>query len=129
MTDGGRKVSPVLSAMHFASEASPHIRTAVMGGGLCDGGRGERQQGFSKAVLAVLRQKTILCALKRDGKPEAVFKRGDFVGNFHEIESNLPSCCRFKANTHVKLFAIDRKDMVKFAEKNPGLIMKFKSIL
>ncbi len=65
----------------------------------------------------------------RDGKLEAIFKRGDFIGNFHEIDSNRPSCCRFKAKTRVELFAIDRKNMVKFADMNPGLIMKLKTNL
>ena len=59
-----------------------------------------------------------------DGEVIEVLDQGDFIGNLHEINKNLPSRYTYRAKGKVLLFAINRSDMEIFAEKNPGLIIK-----
>lgn len=63
-------------------------------------------------------------AVKHRGKCLAVLKKGDFIGDLHDVDKNLPSRYTFVYNNDVSLFVIKRKDMLSFAERNPGLIMK-----
>ncbi|MBN1797919.1 MAG: cAMP/cGMP-dependent 3',5'-cyclic-AMP/GMP phosphodiesterase [Spirochaetales bacterium] len=62
--------------------------------------------------------------VKHRGKCVAVLKKGDFIGDLHDVDKNLPSRYSFVYNNDVALFVIKRKDMLSFAERNPGLIMK-----
>ena len=59
-----------------------------------------------------------------EGHVVGVLKQGDFIGNLHEINRDLPAKYTYKAKGNILLFAINRTDMVSFAEKNPGLIIK-----
>ena len=52
---------------------------------------------------------------------------GDFIGNLRDIGTDQRSSYTYRARGGVKLFAVDHSDMVSFAEKNPGLIMKMSS--
>ena len=63
----------------------------------------------------------------KDGSIIDVLQQGDFIGNLHEITRTLSSEYTFKTKGKVALFAVNSSDMVSFAEKNPGLIMKIKS--
>jgi CRP-like cAMP-binding protein len=56
-----------------------------------------------------------------------VLKQGDFIGTLHEIRRTLKSSYTYRTKGKVALFAVNTSDMVSFAEKNPGLIMKIKS--
>jgi CRP-like cAMP-binding protein/phosphoribosyl 1,2-cyclic phosphodiesterase len=60
----------------------------------------------------------------QNGKAVASLGRGDFVGDLHGINQNLPSRYTFKTASGTRLFAIEREDMRTFADNNPGLIMK-----
>ena len=50
-----------------------------------------------------------------------------FIGNLRDIGTDQRSSYTYRARGGVKLFAVDHSDMVSFAEKNPGLIMKMSS--
>ncbi|MBN1523994.1 MAG: cAMP/cGMP-dependent 3',5'-cyclic-AMP/GMP phosphodiesterase [Spirochaetales bacterium] len=70
----------------------------------------------------------------RDGEVEvfkgarrvAVLGKGDFVGELHDVEKNLPSSFSFRYNGDLSVFMIKREDILNFARRNPGLVMKFK---
>ena len=63
----------------------------------------------------------------KNGSVINVLQQGDFIGNLHEITRTLNSEYTFRTRGKVALFAVTTGDMVSFAEKNPGLIMKIKS--
>ncbi|HEQ71547.1 MAG TPA: cyclic nucleotide-binding domain-containing protein, partial [Spirochaetia bacterium] len=64
--------------------------------------------------------------VSRGGKTAAVLSRGDFIGELHDVDINIPSPYRFSHSGDVSLFALSREDMVDFTRQNPGLVMKFK---
>ena len=51
-------------------------------------------------------------------------KRGDFIGSMEKVYDNRKSEMTFAAENSVRLFSIKRDDIVKFANRNPGLMMK-----
>jgi CRP-like cAMP-binding protein/phosphoribosyl 1,2-cyclic phosphodiesterase len=63
----------------------------------------------------------------KEGSVIEVLKQGDFIGNLHEITRTPTSEYTYRTKGKVALFAVNTSDMVSFAEKNPGLIMKIKS--
>lgn len=52
-------------------------------------------------------------------------KRGDFVGSIYKIYNNKNSNYTFKSISDVKMFVMRKDDILIFASKNPGLMMKF----
>jgi CRP-like cAMP-binding protein len=57
-------------------------------------------------------------------KHVASLKKGDFIGDLHYFDKDLPSLYTYSFKSDVALFTVGRDDMVTFAEKNPGLVMK-----
>ncbi len=60
----------------------------------------------------------------RKGGPVAVLQRGDFIGSMVKVHKNEPTQFTFANEGHVSLYAIRKDDILKFLDKNPGLIMK-----
>ena len=44
----------------------------------------------------------------------------------HNVDKNIPSKYSFVHTDDISLFIINREDMVSFAARNPGLVMKLK---
>lgn len=51
--------------------------------------------------------------------------KGDFVGSLDWIYKNLPARYTFSVTEPVSLYAMDKKEIRVFLDKNPGLVMKF----
>jgi len=60
----------------------------------------------------------------KNNKEIAILKRGDFIGAMVKVLRNEPTLYTFKNFGPVSMYAIGRDDVVKFLDKNPGLIMK-----
>jgi CRP-like cAMP-binding protein len=80
------------------------------------------RQGDTFSRMYIIRKGSV--QVTQDGKEIATLERGDFIGNMHEIYRNFPSPYSYECKEKVSLYAISREDMVTFADKNPGLIMK-----
>ena len=60
----------------------------------------------------------------RDGREVALLSTGDFIGSIKKIHQGEPSEYTFHARGPVSVFAMKRDDIRRFAEYNPGLLMK-----
>lgn len=61
----------------------------------------------------------------RGGESTGTLRRGDYVGNLTRMYRRAEALCTYTHNGPVSLYAINRSDFLKFAEKNPGLLMKY----
>jgi CRP-like cAMP-binding protein len=91
--------------------------------------RNERQgkgvvvkEGDHFNTMYIIRKGTI--EVSRSKKVIATLKEGDFIGDLHYFEKNLPSQYTFSHPSPVSLYAIGREALKIFTEKNPGLVMK-----
>lgn len=57
-------------------------------------------------------------------KQLAVLQRGDFIGEIRRIHEKQAACYTFINEDSVALYKINRENVKRFIEKNPGLIMK-----
>ncbi len=58
------------------------------------------------------------------GKKIAELKHGDFIGSLEKAYENKKSEKTFSNKTPVKLYSIKKEDIINFADRNPGLMMK-----
>ncbi|RPJ03829.1 MAG: cAMP/cGMP-dependent 3',5'-cyclic-AMP/GMP phosphodiesterase, partial [Spirochaetaceae bacterium] len=79
-------------------------------------------EGFKK--MYIIREGEVEVFL--NNRRIAVLGRGDFVGELHEVEKDLPSRYTFSYKKDLSLFALERHDILAFVRQNPGLVMKFK---
>jgi CRP-like cAMP-binding protein/phosphoribosyl 1,2-cyclic phosphodiesterase len=80
------------------------------------------KQGDTFKEMFIIRKGTV--TVKRNGKEITVLGQGDFIGDLHYFDKRLPSKYTFEHSDNVLLFSVSREDMEKFAEMNPGLVMK-----
>lgn len=64
--------------------------------------------------------------MEKDGIEKARLKQGDFIGALNRVYENGNTDYSFRYEKDVRLFGMKREDIVKFAEANPGLLMKLK---
>ena len=57
-------------------------------------------------------------------KKVAKLKRGDFIGTMESVYKKRSACYTFTNESPVLLYKIHSSDILKFIDKNPGLIMK-----
>ena len=62
--------------------------------------------------------------VSRQGKDIAVLSRGDFIGSMQKIHRDEPEDYTFSNEKPVTLFAMKAEEILRFADKNPGLLMK-----
>jgi CRP-like cAMP-binding protein len=62
--------------------------------------------------------------VSRDGHPAATLGRGDCLGAMHRIHGDELSEFTASYKKDVKLFTVDRQDVLDFVEGNPGVGMK-----
>jgi CRP-like cAMP-binding protein len=72
--------------------------------------------------MYIIRRGEVEISLK--SKHVATLKQGDFIGDLHYFDKNLPSKYTYSFKKDVALFTVGRDDMIVFTEKNPGLVMK-----
>lgn len=85
-----------------------------------------KETDFLKSIYIVRDGKI---EVSRDNKNIAVLGKGDFIGSLERLYKNLSSNFTFKTLTPVSLFAMKNSDLKFFIDKNPGLIVKFTSIV
>lgn len=61
----------------------------------------------------------------RQGEPAATLKRGDYIGDMAKVYRKQLSDSTYSYSSNISLYAMKRDDIRKFADKNPGLLMKF----
>lgn len=61
----------------------------------------------------------------RGDKLAATYSRGDMIGDIAAIRKGRAGKCTCKARKGTKLYQIDAKDMIRFLEKNPGVLMNW----
>ncbi len=71
----------------------------------------------------IIREGTVL--VSENKKHIATLGKGDFVGSLDRLYKNLPERYTFSISQPVSLYAMDKKEIRVFLDKNPGLIMKF----
>lgn len=62
--------------------------------------------------------------VSKKGKEVAVLKKGDFIETLMNVHSGKPARYTYSHDGPVWLYAMPRDEMYRFAEKNPGLLMK-----
>ncbi len=62
--------------------------------------------------------------VKKGRKKIAALKRGDFIGSMLKIYNSEPAEHTFSPTGPVSLYAMQRKDILRFLDKNPGILMK-----
>lgn len=72
--------------------------------------------------MYIIRKGEVEITLKN--KHISTLKQGDFIGDLHYFDKNLPSEYTYSFKNDISLFTVGRDDMVVFAERNPGLVMK-----
>ncbi len=86
--------------------------------------QGERliSQGekFSTAYII----KSGMVDVVQDGRVIESLVRGDFCGEIYNLQKETPSAFDFVASTDVDLYALNRKDLVKYVANNPGVYMR-----
>jgi CRP-like cAMP-binding protein len=80
------------------------------------------REGEQFNTMYIIRKGTI--EVSRAQKPIATLQEGDFIGDLHYFEKNLPSQYTFSHSAGVSLYALGREALKSFTEKNPGLVMK-----
>ena len=81
----------------------------------------KKGQNFSN--MYIIRKGTVN-VLDENNKVLAKLGSGDFIGDLHYFDKNLPSEYTYSFDKEISLFTVGREDMITFAEKNPGLVMK-----
>lgn len=71
----------------------------------------------------IIREGTVQVSEKK--KHVATLGKGDFVGSLDRLYKNLPERYTFSVSEPLSLYAMDKKEIRVFLDKNPGLIMKF----
>jgi CRP-like cAMP-binding protein len=74
--------------------------------------------------MYIIRRGTV--EIKEGKETVGRLSRGDFIGSLHDVDKNIPSRYSFSHIGDVDLFVLQKKDMLSFSEKNPGLILKLK---
>jgi CRP-like cAMP-binding protein len=82
------------------------------------------KQGTLFSEMYIIRKGTV--EMKQGKETVGELRRGDFIGNLHDVDKNIPSRYSFIHSKDVALFVLKRSDMLSFAERNPGLIMKLR---
>jgi CRP-like cAMP-binding protein/phosphoribosyl 1,2-cyclic phosphodiesterase len=72
--------------------------------------------------LFILREGEI--EISRGKKKIGCLRRGDYVGSVLKIYRSEPSLYTFRNTGPVSLYYVERDDMLRFLEQNPGLVMK-----
>jgi CRP-like cAMP-binding protein len=115
----------ILSASRFFNRLTSYQKTwieSVLSREVKHGKGVLMKAGAVYSKMYIIRKGEVV--VKYGDKDVAVLRKGDFIGNLHDVDKNLPSRYSFIHNNDVALFVIKRKDMLSFAERNPGLIMK-----
>ncbi len=81
----------------------------------------KENEKFDKVYI--IREGTVQVSEKK--KDIATLGKGDFVGSLDRLYKNLPERYTFSVSQPVSLYAMDKKEIRVFLDKNPGLIMKF----
>ena len=63
-------------------------------------------------------------AVKEKGKVIETLCSGDFFGEIYMLQKESPSSYSFVSTTRIKLYEIEREDMVEYVRNNPGVYMR-----
>jgi len=80
------------------------------------------EQGSEIAHIHIIRKGEV--EVYRDGEKVAVLGKGDFIGSLNNVYNSKPAGYTFSHKDSVSLYAMERGDIKKFIERNPGLLMK-----
>lgn len=64
--------------------------------------------------------------MSKDNSNIAELKQGDFIGSLNRVFYNKPAEYTFSYEGALSLFGMKKDDIVKFLDKNPGLLMRLK---
>ena len=59
-----------------------------------------------------------------DGKTILKLTKGDYIGSMQRLYKDEPAVCTFSYDAPVSLFAMKKVNILRFLEKNPGILMK-----
>ncbi len=62
--------------------------------------------------------------VSKNGKILYTLGRGDFLGAMHKVADREPSAYTFSNEKPVTLYYLEREDVMAFASRNPGIVMK-----
>jgi CRP-like cAMP-binding protein len=62
--------------------------------------------------------------VSKKGKEVSVLRTGDFIETLINVHRGKPAAFTYSHDGPVSLYAMPREEMYRFAEKNPGLLMK-----
>ncbi|MFW6365196.1 MAG: cyclic nucleotide-binding domain-containing protein, partial [Spirochaetota bacterium] len=82
------------------------------------------QEGAPISYMYLIRSGEV--AMKKDGRTVRTLRRGDIIHSLERIYRKLPSAYSYEYTGDVSLFAMKSEELYRFAEYNPGLIMKLK---
>jgi CRP-like cAMP-binding protein len=80
------------------------------------------EEGKKINEMFIIRNGTV--AVSQMKKELAIIGKGDFIGTMQKIHRNLPSDYTFTSQEPIQLYAMGKEDIIKFVDKNPGLLMK-----
>lgn len=72
--------------------------------------------------LYILREGEV--EVTRNRKPVGRLRRGDYVGSVLKVYHSEPAEYTFRNTGPVSLYYVEKDDMLRFLEQNPGLVMK-----
>ena len=72
--------------------------------------------------LYIIRQGNV--EVSKDGNNISQLKKGDFVGSMQKIYWGKNSDFTFSYNDDVSAYIMEKEDLIKFFDKNPGILMK-----
>ncbi len=64
--------------------------------------------------------------MSQKGHEIAVLSKGDVIGAFQKIYDNDVSAYEYKTRSNLSVYGMPKDDIVKFLDKNPGLLMKIR---
>jgi CRP-like cAMP-binding protein/phosphoribosyl 1,2-cyclic phosphodiesterase len=82
-----------------------------------------QREGRPIDFLYIIRSGAV--GVSRKGKMIATLGKGDFIETLKNIHQGKKAQYTFSNDTPVSLYAMRRDEIFRFAEKNPGLLMKF----
>lgn len=70
--------------------------------------------------------RTGVVAVKRKGELIKYLGKGDYIGSINRVYYGQTIPYSYEAEGPVSLFAMRKEDIIRFAERNPGLVMRLK---
>lgn len=81
------------------------------------------REGERLECVYIIRKGTVQRA--RNGEKAGPLRRGDYVGNMTKMYRRSEAEYTYSYDAPISLYAINRPDFLKFAQENPGLLMKY----